>query len=76
MGTFSKIIDMYSPAFKKLLQLSSFTAKEAQAYGVDPHILPYYVKKGFFERVTRGVYRNLCIPNTAPFEWQDLLETS
>jgi predicted transcriptional regulator of viral defense system len=59
---------------KKLLLLPSFSAKDARARGVDPHLLPYYVKKGFLERVTRGVYRNPSVINKVPFEWQDLLE--
>lgn len=36
--------------------------------------LAYYVKLGVVERVSRGVYRNSKVKNSAPFEWQDLLE--
>lgn len=76
LGVICKIRDMNKPEFKKLLELPSFTGKEAKANGVDPHVLPYYVKTGVLERVARGVYRNPNVATSAPFEIQDLLETA
>lgn len=75
LGVICKIWDMYRPGLKKLLLLPTFTGKEAKAYGIDPHVLPYYVKTGVLERVARGVYRNPNVVTDAPFEIQDLLET-
>lgn len=76
LGVIGKILDMYRPGFKKLLLLPSFTGKDAKAHGIDPHVLPYYVKTGVLERVARGVYRNPSVVTDAPFEIQDLLETA
>lgn len=76
LGVICKIWSMYRPGFKKLLLLPSFTGKEAKAHGIDPHVLPYYVKTGVLERVARGVYRNPSVVTDAPFEIQDLLETA
>jgi predicted transcriptional regulator of viral defense system len=76
MGLIGKITNMKRSEFKKLLLLPSFTGKEARAYGIDPHVLPYYVKTKILERVSRGVYRNPKVATSAPFEIQDLLETS
>ncbi len=42
--------------------------------GVGRSLLAYYTKLGIIERVARGVYRSPQAENTAPFEWQDLLE--
>jgi predicted transcriptional regulator of viral defense system len=67
---------MNRAGFKKLLLLPSFTGKEAKAHGIDPHVLPYYVKTGVLERVARGIYRNPNVTTDAPFEIQDLLETA
>ncbi|MHB8482181.1 MAG: type IV toxin-antitoxin system AbiEi family antitoxin domain-containing protein [Nitrospiria bacterium] len=67
---------MKNPAFKTLLKKPSFTGRDAKACGIDPHRLPYYVKKGVLQRVARGIYRNPNVENSAPFEWQDLLETA
>ena len=76
LGVFGKVKIMRNPGFKKLLQKTSFTGRDAKSYGVDPHLLSYYVKKGVLERIARGVYRNPNAETTAPFEWQDLLETA
>ncbi|MHB1947409.1 MAG: type IV toxin-antitoxin system AbiEi family antitoxin domain-containing protein [Gammaproteobacteria bacterium] len=61
-------------AFQALIKNPSFTGREAKKHGIDPHLLSYYVRKGIIERVSRGVYRNPNVENSAPFEWQDLLE--
>lgn len=61
-------------ALNKLLKKSSFTTKEATELGMSSSALAYYVKLGFVERVSRGVYRNSKVESSAPFEWQDLLE--
>jgi predicted transcriptional regulator of viral defense system len=63
-------------SINKLLKKSSFTARGASSVGISSSLLAYYVKIGIFERVARGVYRNPKIENSAPFEWQDLLETA
>lgn len=63
-------------AMNKLLKHPSFTSKEAAALGVSSSLLAYYAKKGIIERVTRGVYRNPKVESSAPFEFQDLLETA
>lgn len=58
----------------KLLKRPSFTTRDATALGMSSSALAYYVKLGVVERVSRGVYRNSKVKNSAPFEWQDLLE--
>lgn len=67
---------MKNLALQILLKKPSFTGKDAKRYGIDPHLLSYYVKKGILERIARGVYRNPNVENSAPFEWQDLLDTA
>lgn len=74
MGAFGKIMNMKPQTFKVLFNRPSFTGKDARKYGIDSHLLSYYVNKGIIERVARGVYRNPNAENAAPFEWQDLLE--
>lgn len=59
---------------KKILKIPSFTAADAASKGISSSLLAYYIKKGQIERVARGVYRNPHLENSAPFEWQDLLE--
>jgi predicted transcriptional regulator of viral defense system len=59
---------------QKLVEKPSFTSQEAREHGIDPHLLPFYVKKGLIERISRGVYRSLVAENSSPIEWQDLLE--
>lgn len=61
-------------ALDKLLKRSTFTTKDATEIGMSSSALAYYVKLGFVERVSRGVYRNSKIESSAPLEWQDLLE--
>lgn len=63
-------------ALKKLLKRPSFTARDASALGISSSLLAYYAKIGVIERVSRGVYRNPKFESSAPFEWQDLLETA
>lgn len=67
---------MKNRAFANLLKKPSFTSRDAKKYGIDPHLLSYYVKKGVLERIARGIYRNPTVENVAPFEWQDLLDTA
>lgn len=76
MGTFCKIKNMKQLSFQALLRKAFFTSKDARQYGIDPHLLSYYVKKGLLERVGRGVYRNPKVESLIPFEWQDLFETA
>ena len=58
------------------MKMPSFTTKIAKECGVDPHMLPYYVKIGILERVERGIYRNPKFENSAPFRWHDLFDTA
>jgi predicted transcriptional regulator of viral defense system len=67
---------MRHSALQALLKRPSFTGKDAKKCGMDPHLLPYYVKKGILQRIARGIYRNPNVENLAPFEWQDLLDTA
>ncbi len=60
----------------KLLKKQSFTTKDAAAFGISASSLSYYSKIGTIERIAHGVYRNPKLESTAPFEWQDLLETA
>jgi len=63
-------------ALNKLLKRPSFTSRDASSLGISSSLLAYYVKLGVIERVARGVYRNPEVKSSAPFEWQDLLETA
>ena len=63
-------------ALNKLLRRPAFTTRDASALGVSSSLLAYYAKKGAIERISRGVYRNPKFESSAPFEWQDLLETA
>ena len=63
-------------ALNKLLKRPSFTSKEAKALGIKANSLAYYAKTGAIERISHGVYRNPKVESSAPFEWQDLLETA
>lgn len=63
-------------ALNKLLKHPSFTAKDALALGISSSLLAYYIRIGTIERVSRGVYSNPKFESSAPFEWQDLLETA
>lgn len=76
MGAFGKNLIMKNPAFQKLLKKPSFTGKDAKQYGIDLHLISYYVNKGILERVARGVYRNPKVESSVPFEWQDLVDTA
>lgn len=60
----------------KLLKRPFFTTKEAAKFGVSASLIAYYAKIGTIERVFHGVYRNPKFKSSAPFEWEDLLETS
>lgn len=63
-------------AFEKLFKKPAFSTKDAKAVGISAASLSYYSKMGFIERVSHGVYRNPNFESSAPFEWQDLLETA
>lgn len=62
-------------ALNKLLKRPSFNTRDAATLGVSASLLAYYAKIGTIQRVSHGVYRNPKIESSAPFEWQDLLET-
>jgi predicted transcriptional regulator of viral defense system len=59
---------------QEFAKLPFFTSREAKKRGLDPHLIAYYVKKGVFERVARGVYSNPQVAAEGAFEWQDLFE--
>lgn len=63
-------------SLKKILVRPSFTTKDAAALGISANRLAYYAKIGLIERVAHGIYRNPKVESSAPFEWQDLLETA
>ena len=67
---------MKKPNLKALFKKTSFAARDASRLGISSSLLAYYVNKGDLERIARGVYLNPHIEVTAPFEWQDLLETA
>ena len=67
---------MKQTSFQALLKKASFTIGDARYYGIDPHVLSYYVNKGVLERVARGVYRNPNVDSLVPFEWQDLFDVA
>ena len=60
-----------------LLEKPSFTASEARVFGVSSSLLAYYVRSGYIERLSRGVYRGLeSERKEVPFEWEDLIATA
>jgi predicted transcriptional regulator of viral defense system len=62
---------------RTLLKKPSFTASEASVFGVSSSLLAYYVRSGYIERLSRGVYRGLeLVRKEVPFEWEDLIATA
>ncbi len=62
---------------KSLLKKPSFTTAEASKKGVGSSLLSYYAKKGYIEKLSRGVYRgNESERTEVPFEWEDLISTA
>jgi predicted transcriptional regulator of viral defense system len=60
-----------------LLKKPSFTASEARVFGISSSLLAYYVRNGYIERLSRGVYRGLELERKeVPFEWEDLIATA
>ncbi len=58
---------------KELDQKPFFTNKEAQSKGISPRMLSYYVKKGKYERIVRGIYRSTKYePDIENLQWEDL----
>lgn len=60
------------PNLGNLLELAAaqhglFTIAQAKNHGFSPALVAYHAKKGAFERVRRGLYRN-CQPSTGPQE--------
>lgn len=78
LGKNIKILAMETnkKSLKKLFKKPTFTTREAKAIGISAASLAYYAKIGVLERVSHGVYRNPQLESSAPFEWQDLLETA
>jgi predicted transcriptional regulator of viral defense system len=62
---------------KPLLKKPSFTTAEASKKGVNCSQLSYYAKRGYIEKLSRGVYRgNASDRKEVPFEWEDLISTA
>ena len=62
---------------KSLLKKPSFTTAEASKKGVNCSQLSYYAKRGYVEKLSRGVYRgNESDRQEVPFEWEDLISTA
>ena len=57
---------------KPLLKKPLFRSSEARIIGISAALLAYYVKKGFIQRVDRGVYRGVNAPQNVDFQWEDL----
>ena len=54
---FNRAICYMDKNINKLIELPSFTTKDAENHGCSRRMLSYYVKTGMFERIARGVYR-------------------
>lgn len=63
-------------ALEKLLKKPTFSTKDARSVGLSASSLSYYARLGTIERVSHGIYKNPEFQSSAPFEWQDLLETA
>jgi len=62
---------------KSLLKKPSFTTAEASKNGANSSQLSYYAKRGYIEKLSRGVYRgNEADRTELPFEWEDLITTA
>lgn len=57
-----------------LLNVSSFTSKDALKFGVSAANLAYYVKSGHLQRIGHGIYRGTEAPSAEDFRWEDLAE--
>ncbi len=59
---------------KKLLEKHLFTTAEARKVGVNSSLLCYYAKKGYIERIDRGIYCGKDSPEIdVDFQWEDLI---
>jgi len=54
---------------KKLEKKPFFTTREAEAEGVSRRMLSYYVKKGIFERIGKGLYRGARYLDEQDMKW-------
>ena len=62
---------------KSLLKKASFTTSDAVKKGVSSSQLNYYAKRGYIEKLSRGVYRGRdSHRREVPFEWEDLIATA
>ena len=59
---------------KPLLNVPSFTSKEARILGVSSATLAYYVKRNELKRIGHGVYRAVNAPVADDFRWEELIE--
>ena len=61
---------------KILLKKALFSAKEARKAGVYPSLINYYIKKGYVERMGRGIYKSSFSELDVDFQWEDLVATA
>ncbi len=55
------------------MKRASFSAQEAQKYGVHPSVLAYYAKTGVLARICRGIYCNPRLKCKTGLQWAELV---
>ena len=50
-----------------------FSAKDARKAGIYPSLINYYIKKGYIERIGRGIYKSSFSELDVDFQWEDLV---
>ena len=53
-----------------LLKKALFSAKDAKKAGIHPSLINYYIKKGYIERIGRGVYKSSFSELDVDFQWR------
>ena len=61
---------------RKILKKPLFSAKDAKKAGIYPSLINYYIKKGYVERVSRGIYKSAFSELDVDFQWEDLVITT
>ena len=59
-----------------LLKKPLFSAKDARKAGIYPSLINYYIKKGYIERISRGIYKSSFSDLDVDFQWEDLVITA
>lgn len=57
---------------KPLLSKPVFRAEEARQMGIHPALLHYYIEKGVFERLDRGIYQPKGVELKVPSPWEEM----